>query len=889
MIMKRINTLTAVTLMTLALLCSGCGGKAENSSNTSVSLSFPSAIYASLSANAVTTYIAINVTGGSNAPIYWIWDGCASGACDNNDDPTLVIPAPPDLISLTIPTGDTLLFQVFVIKEDLETKTEYLYYGESRTLVDPTSSTQSVDIVAAEFGIMTESGETNISGQYLTSPGAGPTGQVGLFITPPAPHDQSPQMFLHKESIINGWFEFFTYSGLKFTYKLLDAEGRPIQTLFNDLEPTSPELTPSSKVLLVRAPTTYRVSKFDYNTPNWDTVKVDHTREGPRDYIYGFFGPAASTEVVCYSQDEGVDVEYYYNPGVSVFGVFTDSTGDTPLQWYGIGGNSSHLQRIGGGVDENEISCTGATEFLNKLNFVVKDYNGSRGAGFDSAFSKPTPFFTTSNTNTYSPFVNHLYNMVSQDLTLKWQFLPSIVSSGGVDGVMIAYKHMPGSTRNERQKYERNGGCEKAVSEGGYSSVVVTAGTTQHTLNAISPSQLPYLSALVCPFDTINGSNMYYANAVVSPYFSAGSAGTVGPIVRFAGGNIATDGLTVGSCTPFVAQLDGTSPLDTSTTVQLSCTPLGGGTCAFYSTETDCTNSLSPITSTVINWSTNSSATVYVKSNDLAGVTMSLDISGNANGGMIPGESLSNVPVKYSASLNFSSIYYKTCSGAQVDLNAAAPGGGLNVELTCATNPASTGECQIYPTGDPTCSGASTNVVPVAGSATFGSFYYTTGSNTDVTFSVTPTASIKPDISFGNRNFQVTNPGQFMYNFADIDFAFIEAFDNNGMIVNSGQMTIAMNDIYLVKFGNGNFAKVSIDTLNNGGLPYAIGMGYQPFSSIGVAGVAGSFTHDFASADVLETVDFGGYGNLDFKFETTPCPSCHIMFTSGGSTVHFLP
>ncbi len=203
---KTKNLLIAAILFSLI----GCTRPKEDSSQISIVLPKNISPSNKLSAQSVNVlaHLVVNVTASDMPPIYISKDSCNSGNC--------AAAGLSNQFTVEIPKGSDRSFQVLAVYQDSVTTGMTFYYGD--TVKTLSNSDETVAISLTNVGISNSYGGS-ISGRYIDSTGfiQGPTGVVFMKYNPP---NNKPPMVIDRESIVNGWFNFFGLNNVKFTYVL---------------------------------------------------------------------------------------------------------------------------------------------------------------------------------------------------------------------------------------------------------------------------------------------------------------------------------------------------------------------------------------------------------------------------------------------------------------------------------------------------------------------------------------------------------------------------------------------------------------------------------------------------------------------------------------------
>lgn len=201
----------------LGLLAIGCTRKASDTSTLSFSLPPKTAKaaqpgqQAKVFANATETlvHVIVNVTGSEIAPVYFVWDKNSNitGGTTFSTQPL---------------KKSTVLVQVLAAYKSDSNDALTLYYKD-------VTQTLTLDVQPIEVNLEPLPGSSSaisgqISGRYLTSGNAGPTGDIAIKYSP---QGGKPKMLIEKSSIFNGWFSVFALSNVAFEYEIQSGPAQP--------------------------------------------------------------------------------------------------------------------------------------------------------------------------------------------------------------------------------------------------------------------------------------------------------------------------------------------------------------------------------------------------------------------------------------------------------------------------------------------------------------------------------------------------------------------------------------------------------------------------------------------------------------------------------------
>ncbi len=207
------------------LTLSGCTRPQGDSSTVSLALP-PKVISAKTlaqqSAGALNTedivlsHVVVNITGpGIPSPLLITWD-------KHNSTGTA-----PTGFTIDVPKGNDRLIQVLGVYQSSVNDTMTLYYGDLNKSLSSATESAEVRILALGGSTPTLSGQ--ISGRYLTTGNAGPTGDLAIKFNPGS---GKPRMLIERSTIYNGWFSVFGLSSIPLEYEVLPIGGQAPELLF---------------------------------------------------------------------------------------------------------------------------------------------------------------------------------------------------------------------------------------------------------------------------------------------------------------------------------------------------------------------------------------------------------------------------------------------------------------------------------------------------------------------------------------------------------------------------------------------------------------------------------------------------------------------------------
>ncbi len=223
-------------------------------------------------------------------------------------------------------------------------------------------------------------------------------------------------MTIEKGFIVNGWFNLFALSGVSLQYKVSDG------TILWD-GPVSLDSaifsTSSTKISRISLPVSKRK---EYNGGSYSWMAEDS-----QIYVYGWFGPASSSEIVCQPSSLGYFTRLvnYNTPGLvngsdpspSFFlQMNVASTPPTAAQLSNIASASSYAVATYGQTSSGV--CSGYTELSNKISLNQSQFDGQ---GRDGASAFFPPFTKTGSQS--SPFA---VQASAGQFFISGTFLPNI-------------------------------------------------------------------------------------------------------------------------------------------------------------------------------------------------------------------------------------------------------------------------------------------------------------------------------------------------------------------------------------------------------------------------------------------------------------------------------
>ena len=568
---------------------------------TSFQLQLPSDLGASkVGSMAVTAadlnHLIINITGpGISSPIYFSWD--------SHDGAN----TPPSSFTLDVPQGSSRLVQVLAVYKDGGDNA--FYYGDIANL-----STQSANMsVTINVAALTSSvGEGQIAGRYINSlSGTGPTGRLTTKYTPPG----RPSMIIDTSEIFGGYFRAFALDGAQLEYVLDNGESLfegPVEAA------AGINLTFASIV----------------NMPAYFRSKGSNTYEsrGESNMTLGWFAPTAIRGTVL--AGKGV-----CNSGAPAYpeiqGAYIDDSGaDIPLEWdldafIVLGLNTQESE------DTDYLCASSGDRFVDYLSI---DHMMLGNHDQPLAFKGPYKLKTHNDGYGIWREVFEVNYSSANGLQLKWDYLPGVITSGGVagiDGSDVFWRANinPSNGGGGDEEYRTDGGYNCAgLSAYGFQLLHSNAADVANLNEDVTLSSLPTgfndafndgrIDLVMCPYANTSSGKKYYQAGASYHSPQGGTPATVFEIVKLSGD--LTTGLNAynGECSTFL--LRGANGWLSN--VDVTFTPDSG---LEIFDDPDCP---SPITSTnMLPWF-GEGVLLYVKNTGSGAVSKNLIITDNIGG-----------------------------------------------------------------------------------------------------------------------------------------------------------------------------------------------------------------------------------------------------------------
>lgn len=434
--------------------------------------------------------IMLNISGpGISPPILWRWsrhEVCAGATCNSN---TVL---PPTSISIpNVPMGSGRLVQTLLIGKDPATGGENFYYAEAVKNLTAASETVALSPVLSGNSITTG----NAAGQLLSSAGVGPTGRLSMAVIPPG---ASAPMIVDRREIFNGYFNIFLLDGVNMIYQL-DGEATP---LFDNVNISSTMFTtPSNRVIRVTIPA-HNQKRYE-NSTNVNEVR------GAEKILLGYWGRDGfdvSTKRSCYYNVTPYQVDR------SRYQTYNGSVWSSPLLWdfSNPGGDKVSLDS---GFGTAVGSCTG-DQFVDYFKFYPTAITGEDGEY--GGFQGPYKFITDGETG---GLVSNTYNPVNQVRTVRWDYLPGVISAGGITGSTVFAKVGSGLS-TESYRTMSGFSCDRLSAYGfeEYDVAGSAATNNRYTLTGVAYANS---IVIVCPYKLMaDGKKDYFNSGITSKEYS---------------------------------------------------------------------------------------------------------------------------------------------------------------------------------------------------------------------------------------------------------------------------------------------------------------------------------------------------------------------------------
>lgn len=624
-------------VVVLALLLGACTRKQESSVSLSLDLaglqasrkaqSKAFATSKSLSALALPPstsigVIVINVTGpGINAPIFSQWNAHDAGASST---------PPSQIIIEGIPKGDNRLEQALVVYDSTPGSAGGFYYDEvGKSFVEDAEKVDLALKVAGTAGV----GDDQISGRYLTSATAGPTGKLSVYFQVPN-HPGSPAMLVdNNQEIFGGWFRTFALEGAQLLYKVDDGS-----VLFGGaVGADSASLTAlGAQSVRVSMPASYRSESNGATTT--------YNAQAPTRSVYGFFGPGAAGKQTC-----------YYNGSENINGAYADNGGVTPLTWNPsatVPGATYSYPEIGGAPIAARDGA-GLCTLAGTRNVDYLSLNDGSLNQHDTVLGFKGPFVTSSGGAGGGSALTT--TLVSSVLNVKWTFLPGVQTSGsakGIDGVDVFGRVETTSQYSNNPDYKgANDGvnCSKLTSlSRPFSNLGSLASDPNNQTQTLAVVSMPagfgtavaagMTTTIVCPFSIVGVSKIYYQSVGIAYPGSGGGAG--GPpaswSVQLSANAGATPTIYNQTCVPVMVGLRDANSQPANGTAGVTLSASDGG--QFY-TDPTCAASF-----TAWPYNVNSQSQLWYKSTGSGSVPGTISVTGGALTPASVGYNLANAP-----------------------------------------------------------------------------------------------------------------------------------------------------------------------------------------------------------------------------------------------------
>ena len=467
----------------------------------------------SLTSTEQVNIVVINVTGpGISNPVFYQWDGHRS----NNAQP-------PAFFEVTVPRGESRLFQALVVMSDTSTGASKFYYGD---LSKSVQAEESINIVASQVNSAAVS-DGQIAGRFVNADGTGPSGSLRVYYSVAG----KPKMLVARKEIFGGWFSTFALEGANLEYMLDDGQllfGGPISVTSSSLLSIS---TNSVQNMRVQLPLHFYTE---------DSNATDRKAQAPSKIVLGWFGPGIAGKKLCFTNTDRA-IPYAFT-SASVANTNT-------IQWAPLASTPTSTQAAiesaNGGVrggwasnttDSTQLCTASGDRFIDYIS--VDDANITHNDSL-LAFRGPFQFQGTMNG---SQILDATY--ASSTLTVAWKYLPQVYSTNtqkGVDGADIFSRILataPSGGGGEDFRGSEDGVLCSQLSSLGFMNLASEPVNTTATdlAESVSISSLPSgfatafdegrVQLIVCPYRIgLSGKN-YYSSAAV--YYGQGGGGSSG-------------------------------------------------------------------------------------------------------------------------------------------------------------------------------------------------------------------------------------------------------------------------------------------------------------------------------------------------------------------------
>lgn len=422
-------------------------------------------------------------------------DGAVMGTWDAHDS---TAGTPPSTFGpYTVNTG-THKTQVLLVMQDTTGMMQFEYgeWNGPDTDITPVLTIQGQS-----------SGQAQVSGRYLSSANAGPTGLVGMYFNP----GTGTPMLIQTTEMFGGYFSTFGLQNTEIQYQLPDGTfnftGATSATGGVMINATSPIINSNMKAAsaMIYVPTHYRNCTNDTGGGSvcppsgvaTDTANLN---------LYGFFGPGVvATDVMCIPNAAApIQSGQQYSDNL-LENQLSYSPSPLPSPVGTVAGPIT-----GGVMVSGQAACSG-TPFLS--NFWIATDNMAEG---DSALGFQGPYQGLGGQNggnSYLTFANS-----GSSLSVTWNYLPG--GTSGITGSEVFYKDITGQWNGSwGQPYHVSSSngflCSQLVTTYGFTSAgQVGIGTgappTTGSMLIANHSTNSNTEVIVCPY----ASTSYYQSGV---------------------------------------------------------------------------------------------------------------------------------------------------------------------------------------------------------------------------------------------------------------------------------------------------------------------------------------------------------------------------------------
>lgn len=535
-------------------------------------------------------HLVINISGpGIPSTILQVWETCKNCA---NQSPI------PSQVFVDVPTGKDRLVQVLAAYENSTNYSMNLYYGDKVAEFSKSEERIVIPVTDLTGGLPLVSGA--LSGRYLDTANAGPTGEVEIRYQPP---NGRPSLIFDRSRIANGWFNFFALRGVGFRY-VIPATNRDIFGQAIDLADRT-ILQPSDRVAKLFVPySSYR-----------DSNNVMQNNEDVEVHAIGYFGPGAgANRKICATVSGSDQMDYKYVYGSAAvplgFSILANNAAEPTTASLRTALPSIQIQGgvIAGDPVCNSMIATAASDaYQNFLPLGKASFNNGRDeiAGFRYPFGmvnypSPSPTGLTGNSFNYTINSGYPLYISSSPYHIGGKLLPGLAS---LVTKVRAYK-VPAAGSNQMRDMEF-APCDRIGNGDSFGSVYVAE--TPFTSNGgfifnstLTAAERSSGTGLAMCFEGINGPLKagLFLRPDMFPGGGGGGGGGSSPYLRienlfeYRNNNMTIKPLTNNRCVQVqlrtFAPGGGMGPAPTYNLVNALQVTFENTKFAFYDTSTDC-------------------------------------------------------------------------------------------------------------------------------------------------------------------------------------------------------------------------------------------------------------------------------------------------------------